>query len=131
MRVREHRIEELKRQLKGIIVKKIIGIILSAVLAVSLSGAPALAHGDTRLHRVARCESGFGGEHKPRTNTGNGYYGAYQFSLRSWRWVGGKGYPHHASLRRQTRLACRLRDRQGGANAWPYCWPNHYRYRYI
>jgi hypothetical protein len=90
-----------------------------------------VAHGDTRLHRTARCESGYGGEHRPRLNTGNGHYGAYQFTLRSWRWVGGKGYPHRQSMAEQTKRARKLRDKQGGANAWPYCWPHHGDYRYI
>jgi hypothetical protein len=35
-------------------------------------------------------------------NTGNGYYGAYQFLLSTWRAVGGPGYPHQASPREQT-----------------------------
>jgi hypothetical protein len=35
-------------------------------------------------------------------NTGNGYYGAYQFLLSTWRAVGGQGYPHQASPREQT-----------------------------
>jgi hypothetical protein len=30
-------------------------------------------------------------------NTGNGYYGAYQFSLSTWNWLGYGGYPHEAS----------------------------------
>jgi hypothetical protein len=34
-------------------------------------------------------------------NTGNGYYGAYQFLLSTWRAVGGQGYPHQASPREQ------------------------------
>lgn len=93
-----------------------------ALLVAPVSVDQARAHGGTRLHRVARCESGYGGEHRPKLNTGNGHYGAYQFTLSSWRWVGGKGYPHHASMRQQTRRARILRDRQGGGDAWPHCW---------
>lgn len=36
------------------------------------------------------------------SNTGNGYFGAYQFLLSTWRSVGGVGYPHLASPREQT-----------------------------
>lgn len=93
-------------------------IAAATVAAVLLPATPANAHTSTRLHRVAHCESG----HNPRTNTGNGHYGAYQFTLSSWRWVGGKGYPHTKTMRRQTVMARRLRDKQGGGNAWPYCW---------
>lgn len=31
------------------------------------------------------------------TDTGNGYYGAYQFDLETWRSVGGTGLPSEAS----------------------------------
>ncbi|MBA2528540.1 MAG: transglycosylase family protein [Euzebyales bacterium] len=81
--------------------------------------APAQAHGSTRLRRVAHCESG----HRWHINTGNGYYGGLQFSLSSWRWVGGSGYPHHASKYEQLKRGRILRDWIGGANAWPTCWP--------
>jgi hypothetical protein len=65
---------------------------------------------------VARCESG--GD--PTTNTGNSYFGAYQFSLSTWRSVGGAGYPHQASLLEQTRRAEALRIRSG-LGQWPVC----------
>jgi hypothetical protein len=91
-----------------------------AALTVALVAPPVVAeaHTGSRLHRVAHCESG----HNPRTNTGNGHYGAYQFTLSSWRWVGGKGYPHNRTMKYQTRMARRLRDKQTGAKAWPVCW---------
>jgi hypothetical protein len=65
---------------------------------------------------VAECESGG----NPSTNTGNGYYGAYQFSLSTWRSVGGSGYPHQNSLYEQTRRADILRQR-AGLGQWPIC----------
>lgn len=46
-------------------------------------------------------------------NTGNGYYGAYQFLLGTWRGVGGTGYPHQASPREQTYRAWLLWLRSG------------------
>ncbi|MEX1177127.1 MAG: transglycosylase family protein [Nitriliruptor sp.] len=65
---------------------------------------------------LARCESGGNWS----INTGNGYYGGLQFSLSSWRWVGGSGYPHHASKTEQIKRAEILLDRQGWG-AWPAC----------
>ena len=34
-------------------------------------------------------------------NSGNGYYGGLQFSLATWKNVGGVGYPHQASKAEQ------------------------------
>lgn len=67
--------------------------------------------------RVAQCESGGNWS----INTGNGYYGGLQFSLASWRAVGGTGYPHHASPAEQIARAQRLLEIQGWATAWPAC----------
>lgn len=66
--------------------------------------------------RLAQCESG-GNWH---INTGNGYYGGLQFSLSSWQWVGGTGYPHEHSRETQIQMAERLLERQGWG-AWPAC----------
>jgi hypothetical protein len=48
-----------------------------------------------------------------RANSGNGYYGAYQFSLPTWQSVGGTGLPSQASPAEQDRLAQLLRQRSG------------------
>lgn len=53
-------------------------------------------------------------------NTGNGYYGAYQFNLTTWQTVGGQGYPHEASPAEQDYRALRL-YRQRGWAPWPGC----------
>ena len=66
--------------------------------------------------RVAQCESGGNWS----INTGNGYYGGLQFSLQSWRAVGGSGYPHQATKLEQIDRAERLRAIQGWG-AWPSC----------
>lgn len=66
--------------------------------------------------QLAQCESGGNWQ----ANTGNGYFGGLQFTLSSWRWVGGTGYPHHASRGEQIRRAERLLERQGWS-AWPSC----------
>jgi hypothetical protein len=71
--------------------------------------------------RLARCESGYGGPPNWSLNSGNGFYGGLQFALKSWRWVGGSGYPHHASREEQIRRAAELVRRQGWATAFPAC----------
>lgn len=72
--------------------------------------------GNSVWDRLAMCESG-GNWH---INTGNGYYGGLQFSLSSWRGVGGSGYPHQASREEQIRRAEMLRA-SGGWGHWPAC----------
>jgi hypothetical protein len=48
-----------------------------------------------------------------RENTGNGYYGAYQFSLPTWRSVGGSGLPSDAPPSEQDMRAQMLQQRSG------------------
>jgi hypothetical protein len=52
------------------------------------------------------------------TNTGNGYYGAYQFSLLTWYSLGGHGLPSQASPAEQDIRAQMLQARNGWA-PWP------------
>lgn len=66
--------------------------------------------------RLAACESGGNWS----INTGNGYYGGLQFSLSSWRAVGGAGLPSNASRSEQIRRGEMLRSKQGWG-AWPAC----------
>lgn len=66
--------------------------------------------------RLAQCESGGNWS----INTGNGFYGGLQFTLSSWRAVGGSGYPHQASKAEQIARAERLKAVQGWG-AWPAC----------
>lgn len=65
---------------------------------------------------LAECESG--GD--PTTNTGNGYYGLYQFSQPTWEAMGGSGLPSDASAAEQTRRAQALQQ-QSGWGQWPAC----------
>lgn len=65
---------------------------------------------------LAECESGG----NPSTNTGNGFYGMYQFDLQTWRSVGGSGYPHQNSAGEQTYRAQILYS-QRGDSPWPSC----------
>ncbi len=62
---------------------------------------------------LADCES----SGNPQAVNGNGHYGLYQFSLQTWRGVGGSGNPVNASVAEQTRRAQILYDRSG-AGQW-------------
>jgi len=62
---------------------------------------------------LAQCESGG----NPRAINPAGYYGLYQFSLSTWRSVGGSGNPINASAGEQTARAQALFAR-GGAGQW-------------
>ena len=68
------------------------------------------------LEAIAACESGG----NPSTNTGNGFYGKYQFTLSTWQSVGGSGNPAAASEAEQNKRAAILYAR-AGASPWPVC----------
>ena len=68
------------------------------------------------LASTRQCESGG----RYGIATGNGFYGAYQFTLSSWRAVGGWGMPHYAAPIEQDYRAVRLLHLQG-RGAWPVC----------
>jgi hypothetical protein len=68
------------------------------------------------LQAIAACESGG----NPRTDTGNGFYGKYQFTLDTWQAVGGAGNPAQASEAEQDRRAAMLYA-QAGPGQWPVC----------
>ena len=68
------------------------------------------------LQAIAACESG--GNYS--TNTGNGFYGAYQFTQSTWESVGGTGNPAAASPAEQDRRAAMLYAQQG-SSPWPVC----------
>ncbi len=79
------------------------------------TSSPSVASGSV-WDRVAMCESGGNWA----INTGNGYYGGLQFSLSSWRAVGGTGYPNEASREEQISRGQMLQSKQGWG-AWPAC----------
>ena len=72
--------------------------------------------GASVLAAIRTCESG--GNYS--TNTGNGFYGAYQFLASTWASVGGSGLPHEASSREQDERAAYL-YRLSGSSPWPVC----------
>ncbi len=82
------------------------------VAAKSVSGADGLNWG-----ALARCESGG----NPRAVSSNGSYrGLYQFSMGTWRGVGGSGDPIDASPSEQTYRA-KVLYRRSGRSPWPHC----------
>jgi Transglycosylase-like domain len=68
------------------------------------------------LEAIAACESG--GD--PTANTGNGFYGKYQFTQSTWASVGGTGNPAAASEAEQDMRAAMLYAQQG-SSPWPVC----------
>ena len=68
---------------------------------------------------LARCESGG----NPRAlSPGGRYRGLYQFSLATWRGIGGSGDPIENSPEEQTYRA-KLLYQRSGAGQWPHCGP--------
>ena len=85
-----------------------------------LRGRIARLQGDSTaaagLEAIAACESGG----NPSANTGNGFYGKYQFSVETWASVGGSGDPAAASEAEQDMRAAILYQR-AGSSPWPVC----------
>jgi hypothetical protein len=73
--------------------------------------------GKQYLRNIAWCES----RNKPRAVGGGGLYrGLYQFSVRTWYVVGGRGDPAAAPRHEQTWRAWLLLSRHGSGH-WPVC----------
>lgn len=69
-----------------------------------------------KAFRVVDCES----TGIVNINTGNGYYGMWQFDIPTWNSVGGEGLPSVASADEQTMRARMLYDSRGW-QPWPQC----------
>lgn len=84
----------------------------------TVSAAPAATGGGAGgdLASIRACESG--GDYT--TNTGNGYFGAYQFDLPTWQAAGGTGNPASASPAEQDAVAAAW-IAAGHRSAWPNC----------
>ncbi len=97
--------------LRGTLVLTLLG---GSAAAIVLTGGNASA--DPAAHtwlRLRMCES----SNNYAINTGNGYYGAYQFDLPTWRSVGGTGLPSRASKAEQDARALIL-YRERGWQPW-------------
>lgn len=68
------------------------------------------------LARLRQCESG----DDYQADTGNGYYGAYQFALSTWQSLGYSGLPSQAAPATQDQAAMTLQQRSGWGQ-WPVC----------
>ncbi len=76
----------------------------------------AASSASTAWQRLRMCESG----NNYSADTGNGYFGAYQFSLSTWQALGFAGLPSQASPATQDAAAQRLYD-VAGWQPWPVC----------
>jgi hypothetical protein len=102
----EHRVKTLRTKLAAARTPA-----TSTATAAGATGAPSAT-----LQAIAACESGG----NPTTNTGNGFYGKYQFTQSTWASVGGTGNPAAASEAEQDARAAQLYAQQGSA-PWPVC----------
>ena len=87
---------------------------LAADMGVGAGAASAATATD--FARLRQCESS--GNYS--INTGNGYYGAYQFDVSTWRGLGYSGMPNRASKATQDAAARKLQS-QRGWSPWPAC----------
>ena len=96
------------RKLLGIVTTLLVG----ATTAVFLTpGTAAADPSSADWAALRKCESG--GNYQ--INTGNGYYGAYQFDQSTWTSVGGSGRPDRASAAEQNFRALYLYRMRGWA----------------
>ncbi len=117
--VRVDGVEESRVELSQAVTKepvtKVVQVGTAPKPAVAASTASAVG-GDVWA-ALARCESGG----NPLAVSSNGlYYGLYQFSLGTWRAMGGSGLPTSASAAEQTQRAQALQARSGWGQ-WPAC----------
>jgi len=84
--------------------------------AQAMGGASRSDPGEAAWERLRFCESG--GVYS--INTGNGFYGAYQFDLQTWGTMGGTGRPSDAPYWEQDLRAKALYQTRG-AQPWPLC----------
>jgi peptidoglycan hydrolase-like protein with peptidoglycan-binding domain len=101
------------------------GLAVDGVIGPQTLKALGMGTGDVRgasvagsqLEQIAACESG--GD--PTAVSADGSYrGKYQFSLETWRQMGGSGDPAAASEAEQDRRAAMLLE-QAGPGSWPAC----------
>jgi hypothetical protein len=103
---------------QGLAVDGVIGAQTLKALGVGdVESTDASAAGSSALGRIAACESG--GD--PTAVSADGQYrGKYQFSLATWRKVGGSGDPAAAPEAEQDKRAAMLLA-QAGPSSWPNC----------
>lgn len=87
---------------------------LSMCLALTACDPVLMNNGDVWT-QLADCESSM-----TNANTGNGYYGYFQFSPTTWRGLGYEGMPTDHSYTTQRQAAIDLQARSGWGQ-WPGC----------
>lgn len=108
--------EESRRVLSDVVTRAPVNAVVQEGTRARSSGG-SIALGNDVWGALARCESGG----NPTIVSANGlYYGLYQFSLPTWRAVGGSGLPSEASPAEQTQRAQALQARSGWGQ-WPAC----------
>jgi Transglycosylase-like domain/Putative peptidoglycan binding domain len=115
----ERAVKRFQRR-KGLLVDGIVGPQTRSALGLrpfSRSGVIRSTSVPRILHRIAECESG--GD-PTAVSRGGRYRGKYQFSMDTWREMGGEGDPARAPEWLQDRLALRL-YRRDGTSPWPNC----------
>ena len=97
-------------------------VAVTGLAAVFVAGLTGVASADVPagvaqdMARLRVCESG----NNYAINTGNGFYGAYQFDAQTWRGLGYPGLAHQASPATQDEAAARLQSARGWG-PWPGC----------
>jgi uncharacterized protein YabE (DUF348 family) len=86
---------------------------VAQIVARGTAPVPASSNLSTWLAKLRQCETG--GNYQ--TNTGNGYYGAYQFSLGTWQSLGLSGLPSNAPPSVQDQAIIENTNRSGGGLA--------------
>lgn len=86
--------------------------------AQAVSYSPPSQAGSSSMPSVWSCIARFESNSNPGENTGNGYYGMFQFSMSSWQAAGGQGNPADATPGEQLAVAQRLQSMSGWGN-WP------------
>jgi resuscitation-promoting factor RpfB len=88
---------------------------VAAAVRAPVPPPPATAAGDPWAS-LRQCES----DDNYGDDTGNGYYGAYQFTVGTWRSLGFGGLPSEAPPAQQDQAAQELQARRGWGQ-WPSC----------
>ncbi len=86
---------------------------ITEIIARGTAPVPVSSNLSTWLAKLRACESG--GNYAD--NTGNGYYGAYQFSLGTWQRLGNSGLPSNAPPSVQDQAIVQNTNRSGGGLA--------------
>jgi peptidoglycan hydrolase-like protein with peptidoglycan-binding domain len=102
---RSRRRTRVRRGLGALAATGLVSGLLAVLVPTSASADPSADD----WYRLRMCES----SNNYQINTGNGYYGAYQFDLPTWRSVGGTGLPSEASKAEQDKRALMLYHQRG------------------